>query len=193
MARLTTHGEEYIALAVGNVSDFVVDEFIFAFIPGLDFRAPEPSDEPMPPSSQIVNKSAPLKYGIIDKNRVTFSQMLLPDVGDFNFNWIGLAHNNQLIAFAYVPTTQKVKTAGSIEGNTISRNFVLEHLGLAGAVPVEVSAESWMYDYSNEIVQIQSSTTINATTIINANAKIVKNVHWNMTLSERIRALEDER
>ncbi|MPY25186.1 phage tail protein [Shewanella sp. YLB-07] len=193
MARLTTHGEQYIALAVGNVSDFIVDEFIFAFIPGLDFRAPEPSDEPMPPLSQIVNKSAPLKYGIIDKNRVTFSQMLLPDVGDFNFNWIGLAHNNQLIAFAYVPTTQKVKTAGSTEGNTISRNFVLEHLGLADAVPVEVSAESWMYDYSNEIVQIQSSTTINATTIINANAKIVKNVHWNMTLSERIRALEDER
>ena len=193
MARLTTHGEQYIALAVGNVSDFIVDEFIFAFIPGLDFRAPEPSGEPMPPASKIVHRSAPLKYGIIDKNRVTFSQMLLPDVGDFNFNWIGLAHDNQLIAFAYVPTTQKVKTAGSTEGNTISRNFVLEHLGLADALPVEVSAESWMYDYSDEIAQIQTSTTINATTIINANAKIVKNVHWNMTLSERIRALEDER
>ncbi|PKG57744.1 phage tail protein [Shewanella sp. GutDb-MelDb] len=190
MARLTTFGEQYIALAVGNVQDFIIDEFVFAFIPGLDFRAPEPPNELMPSADKIVNRAAPLKHGIIDKNRVTFSQMLLPDVGDFNFNWIGLAHNNQLVAFAYVPTTQKVRSVGSNEGNTISRNFVVEHLGIADTMPVQVSAESWMYDYSNEIVQLKMSAAVSAVSLISANVCGVKNAHWNMLLSERIRQIE---
>ncbi|GIU12897.1 phage tail protein [Shewanella sp. MBTL60-007] len=191
MARLTTYGEQYIALAVGNVQDFIIDEFVFAFIPGLDFRDPEPAEEPMPTPSQIVHRAEPLKHGIIDKNRVTFSQMLGPDVGNFNFNWIGLAHNNKLISFAYVPTTQKVCTVGSFEGNTISRNFVVEHLGIADAIPAPVSAESWMYDYSNEIVQLQSCTASNATAVISANTWVTKNAYWNLILSERVRSLEE--
>ncbi|MEZ9198589.1 phage tail protein [Shewanella sp. 10N.286.54.B9] len=193
MARLTSYGEQYIAQAVGDAQSFIVDEFVFAFIPGLDFKAPEPSSEPMPSNANIVHRAAPLKHGIISQNKVTFSQMLLPEIGNFDFNWIGLVHNNRLIAFAYVPVTTKVKTDNSIEGNTISRNFVLEHKGIADAMPTPVSAESWMYDYSNEIDYLQNRVLINASAIINANTGIIKNAHWNTTLSERIRLLEEAR
>ncbi|MCL1050394.1 phage tail protein [Shewanella abyssi] len=191
MARLTRYGERYIAQAVGDAQSFIVDEFVFAFIPGLDFKAPEPPNEPMPPAVNIVHRSAPLKHGIIDQNKVTFSQMLLPDVGNFDFNWIGLVHNNRLIAFAYVPVTKKVKTDNSHEGNTISRNFVVEHKGIADTMPTPVSAESWMYDYSNDVAQLQISTAVNAATMIKGNAAIVKNAHWNTKLSERLRDLEE--
>ncbi|PKG74796.1 hypothetical protein CXF86_10925 [Shewanella sp. GutCb] len=191
MARLTSDGEQYIAQAVGDAQSFIVDEFVFAFIPGLDFKTDEPVNEPMPSAANIVHRSAPLKHGIIDDNKVTFSQMLLPEIGNFEFNWIGLVHDNSLIAFAYVPVTLKIKTDDTLEGNTISRNFVLEHKGIADAMPTPVTAESWMYDYSNEIDYLQNRVLVNASAIINANTGIVKNAHWNTTLSERVRLLEE--
>jgi len=76
---------------------------------------------------------------------------MLTDIGDFEFNWIGLVQGDDLVMFAYVPLTQKVKTQGATSGNTLTRNLVIEHLGIANATPVVVSAESWMYDYSAEL------------------------------------------
>lgn len=195
MARLTSCGSQYIALAVANVEDFIIDEFVFAFIPGLDFRTSEPADEPMPSAQQIVHRSSSFIHGVVDANRVTFSQMLDTDIGDFNFNWIGLARKGQgpeqLVAFAYVPTTQKIRRLGSIPGNSVSRNFVVEHLGIANAMPVQVSAESWMYDYSSEVQQLQLSTAKTSAALITANAVNVKQAHGQMNLSERLRLIED--
>jgi hypothetical protein len=189
MARLTDFGSQYVALAVGNVEDFIIDEFVFAFIPGLDFRSPEPGDESIPTDGLIVHRSSLFRHGVVDDNRVTFSQMLDTDIGDFNFNWIGLVGNNQLVAFAYVPSTQKIKQLGSIEGNTISRNFVIEHLGIANAMPVQVSAQSWMYDYSDEVSLLKMSSVTTAVSVIGAKTCGVKNAHWNMRLSEQLRQL----
>lgn len=191
MARLTQFGSQYIAQVVGNGDDFIIDEFVFAFIPDLDFRAPTPIDEPMPTDGHIVHRSSLFREAIVFDNQVTFSIMLDTDIGDFNFNWLGLVHDNQLVAFAYVPVTQKIKQSGSNEGNTISRNFVIEHLGIANAMPVQVSAESWMYDYSNEVAQLQRCVAMNAAAVINTNVGITKNAYWNLTLSERIRQVEE--
>lgn len=151
MARLTTIGQNLIAAAVGSGPRLDITKFVFANIPGLDHTAPEPVDEPMPPLGQQVFVRAPTKAGILDENRVTYSQMMLTDVGDFEFNWIGLVQGEDLVVFAYVPLTQKVKTQGATSGNTLTRNLVIEHLGIANATPVVVSAESWMYDYSAEL------------------------------------------
>ncbi len=156
MARLTTIGASLIAAAVGSGPELDITKFVFANIPGLVHTDPEPADEPMPAPEHIVFERAPTKAGIIDANRVTYSQMMLTDVGDFYFNWIGLVYTDpedgdQLVMFAYVPLTQKVKTEGASAGNVLTRNLVIEHLGIANATPVVVSAESWMFDFSGEI------------------------------------------
>jgi len=151
MARLTTIGQSLISAAVGSGPKLDITKFVFANIPGLDHTAPEPADEPMPAPENVVFERAPTKAGIIDENRVTYSQMMLTDIGDFEFNWIGLVQGDDLVMFAYVPLTQKVKTQGATSGNTLTRNLVIEHLSIANATPVVVSAESWMYDYSAEL------------------------------------------
>ncbi|WP_108944084.1 phage tail-collar fiber domain-containing protein [Shewanella halifaxensis] len=151
MARLTTIGQSLISTAVGSGPKLDITKFVFANIPDLDHTSPEPADESMPAPEHIVFERAPTKAGIIDENRVTYSQMMLTDIGDFSFNWIGLVQGSDLVIFAYVPLTQKVKTEGSKAGNTLTRNLVIEHLGIANATPVVVSAESWMYDYSAEL------------------------------------------
>ncbi|WP_413472371.1 phage tail protein [Shewanella baltica] len=156
MARLTTIGQNLIAAAVGNGPKLTISKFVFANIPGLDHTAPESVDEPMPLLANIVFSRAPTKAGLLDENRVTYSQMMLTDVGDFSFNWIGLVYTDpvagdQLVMFAYVPLTQKIKTQGASAGNVLTRNMVIEHLGIANATPVVVSAESWMFDINSEV------------------------------------------
>ena len=159
MARLTTIGQSLIAAAVGSGPKLDITKFVFANIPGLDHTAPEPVDEPMPPLEQQVFVRAPTKTGIIDENRVTYSQMMLTDIGDFEFNWIGLVYTDpvdgdQLVMFAYVPLTQKIKTLHPQVGNVLTRNMVIEHLGIANATPVVVSGESWMFDFGDELTLI---------------------------------------
>lgn len=155
MARLTTIGANKVAAAVGSGPELEITKFVFANIPGLSHTDPEPADEPLPSPAHIVFEREPTAAGIIDENRVTYSQMLTTDIGDFSFNWIGLVYTDpedgdQLIMFAYVPLTQKIRTSGAVAGNVITRNMVIEHLGIVNGVPVEVSAESWMFDFSGD-------------------------------------------
>lgn len=161
MARLTTTGEIIVANAVGAGPELEITKFVFANIPGLVHTDPEPANEPLPNPAHVVLESAPTGHGIIDDNRVTYAKMLTTEVGDFSFNWIGLVYTDpvegdQLVMFAYVPLTQKVKTAGATVGNVIVRNMVIEHLGIANATPIVVPAESWMYDFSAEIAAINA-------------------------------------
>ncbi len=152
MARLTTTGANIVAAAVGGGPKLEISRFVFANIPSLSHTSPEPVNEPIPAPAHIVFERAPTAAGIIDENRVTYSQMLMGDIGDFSFNWIGLVNTHptlgdRLVMFAYVPLTHKVKTAGSLSGNVITRNMVIEHLGIANATPIVVSAQSWMFDF----------------------------------------------
>lgn len=152
MARLTTTGANLVAAAVGGGPKLEITKFVFANIPGLNHTNPEPANEPIPAPAHIVFSRAPTAAGIVDENRVTYSQMLMGDVGDFSFNWIGLVYTHpvngdMLVMFAYVPLTQKVKSVGAVSGNVITRNMVIEHLGIANATPIVVSAESWMFDF----------------------------------------------
>ncbi|QYK02452.1 phage tail-collar fiber domain-containing protein [Shewanella psychrotolerans] len=165
MARLTTTGQSLIAAAVGSGPKLNITKFVFANIPELDHTDPEPADEPMPAPENVVFERAPTKAGIIDENRVTYSQMMLTDVGDFEFNWIGLVYTDpddgdQLVMFAYVPLTQKLKTQGQTAGNVLTRNMVIEHLGIANATPVVVSAESWMFDFSTDMSALNQRVTL---------------------------------
>ena len=155
MARLTTTGANLVAAAVGGGPKLEITKFVFANIPGLNHTNPEPANEPIPAPANIVFSRAPTAAGIVDENRVTYSQMLMGDVGDFSFNWIGLVYTHpvngdMLVMFAYVPLTQKVKSVGAVSGNVITRNMVIEHLGIANATPIVVSAESWMFDFYEE-------------------------------------------
>lgn len=159
MARLTTTGASLLAAAVGSGPKLEITKFVFANIPGLNHTDPEPENEPIPAPGNIVFERAPTAAGLVDENRVTYSQMLMTDVGDFSFNWIGLVYTDpvlgdRLVMFAYVPLTQKIKTQGAAVGNTITRNLVIEHLGIANAVPVVVSAESWMFDFTEEFASL---------------------------------------
>ncbi|WP_025821937.1 phage tail-collar fiber domain-containing protein [Shewanella marina] len=192
MARLTSYGQDYIAQAVGGVTEFDIDEFVFANIAGLQPDDVESANETMPAANDIVHRAEPSRKGRVDANRVTYSQMLLTDVGDFSFNWIGLCAQGQLVMFAYLPLTQKIKTRGNMSGNTLTRNFVIEHLGIADATPITVSAESWMYEFTDTLVEMQTLSAEHNAAMIQTNTRVITNTHRHLQLSERVRLLENQ-
>ena len=156
MARLTNTGSAMVAAAVASGPKLEITKFVFANIPGLSHTDPEPENEPIPAPQHIVFEREPTAKGLIDENRVTYSQMMMTDIGDFTFNWIGLVYTHPvdgdvLVMFSYVPATLKIKTEGTKVGNVLTRNMVIEHLNIVNAMPVVVSAESWMFDFYDDL------------------------------------------
>ncbi|EGI4277118.1 phage tail protein, partial [Escherichia coli] len=68
----------------------VLDEFIFANVPDLNPETPVSPDETLPPEDQIVHRQAVGKTGVVNENAVVYSVTLGAELGDFEFNWVGL-------------------------------------------------------------------------------------------------------
>lgn len=103
----------------------LLDEFVFANVPGLDATKPVDRNEKLPPDAQIVHRQAVIRKGVVNENAMVHSVVLGADVGDFSFNWIGLINkaSNTLAMIVHAPVQQKLKT------KTASRETYLVWIG----------------------------------------------------------------
>ncbi|MFM1255186.1 phage tail-collar fiber domain-containing protein [Yersinia enterocolitica] len=126
------------------------DTIIFAHVPGLDYSAGINPDEGIPADGQIVHRDVVAQYGLINDSAVAYSVVLDTRVGDFTFNWIGLvdAASNTLCMIVHTPAQQKIATANGVQGNNITRTFLMEFAGAAEASQITVSAQTWQIDFS---------------------------------------------
>ncbi|HDY4924370.1 phage tail-collar fiber domain-containing protein [Yersinia enterocolitica] len=126
------------------------DTIIFAHVPGLDPTAEINPDEGIPADGQIVHRDAVAQYGMINDSAVAYSVVLDTRIGDFTFNWIGLvdAASNTLCMIVHTPAQQKIATANGVQGNNITRTFLMEFAGAAEASQITVSAQTWQIDFS---------------------------------------------
>lgn len=126
------------------------DTIIFAHVPGLDHTADINPDEEIPADGQIVHRDVVAQYGLINDSAVAYSVVLDTRVGDFTFNWIGLvdAASNTLCMIVHTPAQQKIATANGVQGNNITRTFLMEFAGAAEASQITVSAQTWQIDFS---------------------------------------------
>lgn len=132
----------------------IVSEFVLADRPGLVHTQPVDELETLPPAEQITWRGPVTRAAAIRPDKVVYSLLLDGNVGDFDFNWIGLvADNGTLLAVAYVPRQQKFKYDGSVMGNTITRNFVLAFAGAQTALDVHIDPQTWQFDFTDQIEQ----------------------------------------
>ena len=127
-----------------------LDEFIFAYIPGLDTDAPIDNTETTPAVDKIVHRQAVSKTGIVNENSVVYSVTLGADVGDFDFNWIGLTNKatGTLAMIIHAPTQRKIKNADGQQGNVLVRSMLMEYSGARAATEISTSAETWQIDFT---------------------------------------------
>lgn len=149
---ITNAGEALIALHQNQETALVIDRFIVANVTGVDPAGPVDRAEGLPDPGDIVYQyTIPAENkGYINPNQVVYSMLLGSDIGDFEFNWLGLysSADDTVVAITYCPTLSKWKTAHPAMGNAITRNFMLEYTGLQATTQITVEASTWQIDFT---------------------------------------------
>ena len=146
---ITPQFERYVAeqtIARGTVQ---FDEFIFANIPGLNENNLA-QYLTMPTSAQIVHRQAVSQSGVINENAVVYSVTIGTEVGDFDFNFIGLINKSKNILAVAVQTApvKKIRNKNAVQGNSITRNILLEFSGAKALTGINVNANTWQIDFT---------------------------------------------
>lgn len=145
---ITEAGSQYIANKTLLNQGLEVKEIVIANIPGITENTPRDPAEGLPTELQIMHRRDIDAAGKVDENTVAWSVVLDQNVGDFDYNWIGLVTaDGTLIALDYLPLQRK--RAGV--NNVHNRSFVLQFAGAAALAQITIPAESWMFDYTPRI------------------------------------------
>lgn len=149
-AVITKAFSEWKAQQAINNQPVTLDEFIFAYIPGLDADKPIDNTETTPAADKVVYRQVVSKSGVVNENSVVYSVTLGADVGDFDFNWIGLANKatGTLAMIIHAPTQRKIKNANGQQGNVLVRSMLMEYSGAREATEITTPAETWQIDFT---------------------------------------------
>ncbi|EHU6243256.1 phage tail protein [Salmonella enterica] len=147
---ITLAFEQWKAQQGATGEPVLLDEFVFANVPGLDPDQPVDRNETLPPAEQIVHRQAVSRKGVVNDNAVVHSVVLGADVGDFSFNWIGLLNKARgtLAMIVHAPLQQKLKTAEGQQGNVLTRSFLMEYNGAQAETGINTPAETWQIDFT---------------------------------------------
>ncbi|MFU2054320.1 phage tail protein [Gallibacterium anatis] len=148
-SKLTQAFETYIRDSVVNHTPVIFDEFIFANIPGLNDGNLD-SHLTIPQANQIVHRQAVSQIGALNENAIVYSVTIGTEIGDFDFNWVGLVNKSQnlLACGIYTGLTSKIKNKEQKQGNSITRSVLLEFPRAQELANVSVSAETWQIDFT---------------------------------------------
>ncbi|EBR8031859.1 phage tail protein [Salmonella enterica subsp. enterica serovar Virchow] len=147
---ITLAFEQWKAQQGATGEPVLLDEFVFASVPGLDPDQPVDRNETLPPAEQIVHRQAVSRKGVVNDNAVVHSVVLGADVGDFSFNWIGLLNkaSGTLAMIVHAPLQQKLKTAEGQQGNVLTHSFLMEYNGAQAETGINTPAETWQIDFT---------------------------------------------
>ncbi|EPL0430314.1 phage tail protein [Citrobacter freundii] len=150
----------------------LLDEFVFANVPGLNPDVPVDRSEALPPVEQIVHRQPVTRTGVVNENGVVYSAVLGADVGDFSFNWIGLLNkaSGTLAMIVHAPLQQKLKTAEGQQGNVLTRSFLMEYNGAQTETGITTPAETWQIDFTARMAGMDERQRLENTDIYGAAA-----------------------
>ncbi|HEJ9370921.1 phage tail protein [Klebsiella oxytoca] len=135
------------------------DRMVFALIEGQDENAEINPDEQLPAKGLITHTADIVHFGTLNERAFVCSVVLDTTVGNWHYNWIGLvdSESDTLLMIVHTAEQQKIKTAAGIQGNTLSRNLMMEFSGAAAASQITVTAETWQIDYSARLRSMDES------------------------------------
>ena len=155
-ASITLAGESLIAQKQGAQQILTVSRFILANVPGLDPNGPVDRAAGKPTAGQIVGSYDVTQAGYVNPNQVVYSLMMGSDIGDFDWNWIGLeTADNVLLMVAHVPTQQKRRNIPPLQlGNNVTRNFLVVFDGAQALTGLTIDASTWQHDFTVRLAGI---------------------------------------
>lgn len=157
---ITSAFEHLKAQEAAGGNRIIIDQFVFANIPGLNVTDTPPESEPLPPDAQIVHRQAVDRNGVVNENTVAYSVTLPESVGDFTFNWLGLVSSatNTLCMAVYLHPQEKIKTAGGKQGNTLIYSEIMEYAGASAATGITTPVSTWQIDFTARLHGMDEAT-----------------------------------
>lgn len=157
-ASITLAGEDLIARKQASQQSLVVSRFVFANVPGLDPTKPVDRAAAKPAAGQIVyvHPIGADEGGYVNPSQVVYSAQIGSDVGDWDFNWIGLeTEEGVLFAVATVALQQKRRNIPPVQvGNNLTRNFLVVFDGAQALTSITVDASTWKHDFTLRLAGI---------------------------------------
>ena len=149
-ASITLAGEKLIAQKQAANLPLTVARFVLANVPGLNVSGPVNRAGVKPPAAQIVYTANITQQGYVNPNQVVYSLLMGTDIGDFDWNWIGMETSDDvLLSVAYVPVQQKRKNILPDQiGNNVTRNFLVVFDGAQQLTGIKIDASTWQFDYT---------------------------------------------
>lgn len=147
---ITQAFEALKAQEAANSGVLTLDEFVFASVPNLNITDPIDRNEGLPPASQIVHRQAVSRTGMVNSNAVVYSVVLGADVGDFEFNWVGLLNkaSGVVAMIVHAPSQKKIHTQSGQQGNVLTRSFLMEYNGASQQTQIITPADTWQIDFT---------------------------------------------
>ena len=147
---ITQAFEALKAQEAANGGVLTLDEFVFASVPNLNITDPIDRNEGLPAEAQIVHRQAVSKTGMVNNNSVVYSVVLGADVGDFEFNWVGLLNKDSGVVamIVHAPSQKKIRTQSGQQGNVLTRSFLMEYNGASQQTQIITPADTWQIDFT---------------------------------------------
>ena len=157
-ASITLADENLIAQKHATLQPLKIVRFIFANVPGLNPSAAVDRAAAKPPMAQIVHTDQIPNgnAGYVNPNQVVYSSQLASDLGDWDFNWVGLeTDEGVLFAVSYVPLQQKRRNIPPLQiGNNVTRNFLVVFDGAQALTGITIDASTWQHDFTVRLAGI---------------------------------------
>jgi hypothetical protein len=152
----------------------VLDGFIFANVPNLDISSPIDPNEAIPPDAQIVHRADVALTGVVNDNAVVYSVTLGTAVGDFDFNWVGLVNktSNVVAMIVHAPVQSKVANAAGVQGNVLTRSFLMEYDGAKKQTNITTPAQTWQIDFTARLAGMDERLRVENIDVYGAGAFI---------------------
>ncbi|EPR5834759.1 tail fiber protein, partial [Escherichia coli] len=96
------------------------------------------------------------KTGVVNENAVVYSVTLGAELGDFEFNWVGLVSKatSTLAMIVHAPTQKKIRTHNGNEGNVLVRSMLMEYSGAKEATGITTPAQTWQIDFTARLASM---------------------------------------
>ncbi|MEE6049160.1 phage tail protein, partial [Avibacterium paragallinarum] len=147
---LTPEFEQYIAQQTVNNGTVIFDEFIFANIPALNEHNLTDYLTLSAVNDHIVHRQAVSKAGVVNQNSVVYSVTIGTEVGDWNYNFIGLINKSKKLLACAIQSEpiKKIKNKAGVQGNSITRSVLLEFSNAKTLTNINVNAQTWQIDFT---------------------------------------------
>lgn len=157
---VTSAFNRYKAQEAAGGRRVVLDEFVFANIPGLDAGNPPPDSEGMPDEEYIVYRQNIDRGGMVNADTVVYTVTLPSTAGNFTFNWMALINSESgtPAVITYLSPQQKIKNEDGVQGNVLTYSEYMRYTGASTLTGITTPVSTWQIDFTARLHGMDEAT-----------------------------------